>query len=399
MRQSRAIEAASGKTFLTKHRRQRTRDDAALATPSVSTIVSLMRICAYRGYATRDRAFVVGRVLANTPPANPRDRDSGWRNLRDTYRRFATRELPGVPVTVSLGGREVTAKTDAEGYYDVELPHVLRNEQPWLSAEAHCVVRGQRLSAAHEILAPTPHAEFGIISDLDDTVIETNITSLWTAAKLTFMGNAKTRKPLEGVAALYASLQNGRAGRPVNPIFYVSTSPWNLYDLLCEFMQLNDIPRGPLFLRDWGRDSFRRTRTPGHRMKLDRTIKLLADFPELPFILVGDSGQHDAGVYAEAAALHAHRIKAIYIRDVEPTTATRRDDHVRQHIKTAAQHGVPMLLAPDSQAMAHHAAEIGLIPRREEAQVKTEIEKDQARPDPGMVAVKEALGIEATDAG
>jgi phosphatidate phosphatase APP1 len=163
-------------------------------------------------------------------------------------------------------------------------------------------------------------------------------------------------------------------------------------------MQLNDIPRGPLFLRDWGRDSMGRKRTPGHRMKFDRTIKLLADFPELPFILVGDSGQHDAGVYAEAAALHPHRIKAIYIRDVDPTTATRRDDDVRQHMKTATEHGVPMLLTHDSQAMAHHAADIGLIPRREEAQVRTEIAKDHARPDPGAAAVKEALGIDPPDA-
>ncbi len=133
-------------------------------------------------------------------------------------------------------------------------------------------------------------------------------------------------------------------------------------------------------------------------MKLDRTLKLIADFPQLPFVLVGDSGQHDAGIYAQVASLHPHRIKAIYIRDVDPTSATRRDDDVREHISRAARHGVPMLLAPDSQAMAHHAAELGLIPARKEAAVTVEVAKDHERPTPGAAAVKEALGIESSPA-
>ena len=355
-----------------------------------------MRISAYRGYATRERVFVSGRVLASELPGELRGHDTLWRNLRDTYRRFATDEVPKVAVTVRFEEQEQTTQTDAEGYYHAELPRTGSSDQFWLTATAHCKVGARETSADHEIVATTPVSEFGIISDLDDTVIETNITSLVTAAKLTFMGNAKTRKPLEGVAALYSALQSGHAGRPANPIFYVSTSPWNLYDLLCEFMQLNEIPRGPLFLRDWGRDMIRRTRTPGHRMKLERTLKLLADFPDLPFVLVGDSGQHDAGIYAEVAARHPQRIKAIYIRDVDPSTATRRDDEVREHMKTAAQHGVPMLLAFDSNAIARHATDTGLIPARKEAVVHADVAKDQERPSAGTVAVKEALGMDAS---
>jgi phosphatidate phosphatase APP1 len=124
----------------------------------------------------------------------------------------------------------------------------------------------------------------------------------------------------------------------------------------------------------------------------------MADFPELPFVLIGDSGQHDAGLYAEAATMRPSRIKAIYIRDVDPATATKRDDHVREHIKTAAQHGVPMLLAPDSEAMAHHAAELGLISARKEAAVQAEVAKDHERPSPGTAAVTKALGIDRSGA-
>ena len=356
-----------------------------------------MRICAYRGYATRTRAVIFGRVLANDSPRDRRDSDGLWRTLLDTYRRFKTDEVQNAPVSVRFENQEHAVRTDTDGYYHVELPRVdSRPDTTWLTANARCRIHGAESSAAHEIVAPTSEAEFGIISDLDDTVIETNMTSLLTAAKLTFIGNAKTRKPLEGVAALYASLASGRAGRPVNPIFYASSSPWNLYDLLCDFMELNEIPKGPIFLRDWGVDRTKFIAPRGHREKLERALKIIADFPELPFVLVGDSGQHDAGLYAEAAALHPDRIKAIYIRDVDPATATKRDDQVREHIKTAARHGVPMLLAPDSQAMAHHAAEIGLIPARKEAAVQVEVAKDHKRPNPGAAAVTGALGLESS---
>ena len=354
-----------------------------------------MRICAYRGYATRRQVFVSGRVLANLSPGELRDRASLWRNLIDAYHRFETDEVPNVPVAVQFEGQEHTGETDGEGYYHLELPRIEQSDQLWLTANVRCNVRGEEISATHEILAPNSNAEFGVISDLDDTVVETNVTSFFTAAKLTFIGNARTRKPLEGVAALYASLQSGGTGGPVNPIFYVSSSPWNLYDLLCDFMELNEIPKGPMFLRDYEIAPHKLIKTRDHRQKLDRTLKIMSDFPELPFVLVGDSGQHDAGLYAEAASLHGERIKAIYIRDVDPATASKRDDRVRDHIKTAAQHGVPMLLAPDSEAMAHHAAELGLIPARKEAEVQVEVAKDHERPSPGAAAVTEALGIES----
>ena len=64
-----------------------------------------------------------------------------------------------------------------------------QSDQSWIAAEARCTVRGEELSATHEIVAPTGDAKFGIISDLDDTVIATNMTSILTAAKLTFRGH------------------------------------------------------------------------------------------------------------------------------------------------------------------------------------------------------------------
>jgi hypothetical protein len=49
--------------------------------------------------------------------------------------------------------------------------------------------------------------------------------------------------------------------------------------------------------------------------------------------------------------------------------------------------------------MAEHAAEIGLIPARVEAEVKLEVAKDQERPTLATAAAKEVLGIDSGQSG
>ena len=66
-----------------------------------------------------------------------------------------------------------------------------------------------------------------MISDLDDTVIQTNVLSILQTARNTFLHNAYTRLAFPGVAAFYQALQHG-TGSCANPIFYVSNMPWNL---------------------------------------------------------------------------------------------------------------------------------------------------------------------------
>jgi phosphatidate phosphatase APP1 len=99
---------------------------------------------------------------------------------------------------------------------------------------------------------PPPSAQFGVISDIDDTVIRTDATRLLRMLKRTLLENARTRLPFEGVAEFYSGLHARRTVRALNPVFYVSSSPWNLYAVLTDFLEHQGIPLGPLMLRDWG---------------------------------------------------------------------------------------------------------------------------------------------------
>ncbi len=205
------------------------------------------QIVAYSGYATAEKIILSGRVLANKPGGGPLNCDGWWQNLVNTYHRWESDEVPFVDVLVNYGELGISTKTDEEGYYHAEFPAppVRGAEIQWHTAAVQTDSGASEVHAVHQIMVPPSAPEFGIISDLDDTVIHTGITSLLLAAKLTFLENAKTRKPLDGVAELYKAFQKGNQDTAGNPIFYISSSPWNLHDLLEDFLKLNEIPPGP----------------------------------------------------------------------------------------------------------------------------------------------------------
>lgn len=334
-------------------------------------------IAAYRGFADASGCEMMGRVLASAPPKIPDTHGSKWKNLREQWARFESDEVPGVTVEVTCNGLTQRAVTDAEGYYRVRIPMLPPADRSlWRRGEV--TVPGSRLAASHEILAVSEEAEFGIVSDIDDTVLDSKIVDWKSSAKLTFLHNVRTRKPLPGVAQLYRSLQKGHADVPVNPLFYVSSSPWNLYDLLETFLSLNEIPPGPILLRDLGIEPGYFVKSKGHGHKLENVRKLFAHYPHLKWVLVGDSGQADAEIYAEAAREFPNRVLAIYIRDVDPETDSVFDQGVDKIKSTVA--GTPLLRVRDSDAIAEHARSIGLLPATQVAIVETEVARDEAAP-------------------
>lgn len=340
-----------------------------------------LNIVAYRGFADASGVELSGRVLAEPPPDGPEENDDWWDNLLDTYRRFESDEVPGVALKASFRGGSAEATSDHEGYYNLSFatPGVPTGA---LWENAVISLADGALLTPQLVLQVSPAARFGVISDIDDTVLYSGVTNWELAAQLAFLHNARTRKPLDGVAKLYQALQAGADGEGRNPIFYVSSSPWNLYDLIDDFMELNSIPFGPVFLRDLGTDEGKFLKSEGHGHKLERARELMKRLPSLRWVLIGDSGQADAELYAEAAREFGDRILAIYIRDVDLGADSPRNRYVDGWIEKVAGTRVPMLRVADSSVIADHALGLGLIAESSLPGIAAEVRLDQRRPAP-----------------
>jgi phosphatidate phosphatase APP1 len=312
---------------------------------------------AFLGYGTPTRLLLRGRVLRSTGLIRSRLGDTVVDNLRNMFHRFESDEVPGALVVARAGGAEARARTDGEGYFDVALepPELLDDRRVWEPVDLELLEPVSATGVSHatgQVLVPRG-AQYAVISDLDDTVLHSHATSLWQMAKLTLLHNAHSRLPFEGVAGFYQALQRGRDGKAYNPVFYVSNSPWNLYDLLEDFLDVHGVPRGPLLLRDWSL----RTLKAGETHKLATIQALLNTYADLDVVLIGDCGERDPEIYRQVVLRHPRRVLAVYMRDVAP----QRHEAVQAIAEELAGRGVDLVFSPDTEAARRHALDHGLI--------------------------------------
>ena len=316
-------------------------------------------ILPYRGHGTSRELFLRGRVLEEAGITHAGRDDAMWKNVLNMARRFASDEVAGARLKASFEGFQVETTADVEGFFEVHfrLPEPLGGVAQWHQVELDLLSPpspgGGRVRSTGQVLVPHG-ARFGVISDLDDTVVRSSATSVLKMAWIVLRNNAHTRLPFEGVAAFYRALQGGADGRGSNPIFYVSSSPWNIYDMLDDFLYVHGVPPGPLFLKDWSLTVLGKHRD----YKIGVIRHLLRIYEDLPFVLIGDSGEEDPEIYLQAVQEHQGRIKAIYIRDV---ASVERDAEVRAMADEARKLGTEMVAVSETTAAAEHAASIGLI--------------------------------------
>ncbi len=146
-----------------------------------------------------------------------------------------------------------------------------------------------------------------------------------------------------------------------------------------------------MLLRDIGLDRTKFIKEKGHGHKFRKAIRLLDEFPNLSFILIGDSGQEDPAIYADVVKERPGRVKAIYIRDIDPHADSTLDEAVRKAVAETGALGVPMILAKDSRIISEHAIKIGLLPAATSAEVAEEVALDKQRPEIAEKIVEDAI--------
>ena len=315
----------------------------------------------YRSYGTFNKVVIKGRVIKELLIHTTRE-DSQWKNFQNNVRRFLSSEIPNAELEITVNGEVFTVKTDKEGYFDLSADlqtAFATQKEDWRKLEVKLIntpLKKLEVKSKTEVLIPQ-NCNYGIISDIDDTILQTDVTSLFKFRMLylTFLKNAFNRNVFKEAKAFYNALQKGSNAEAKNPIFYVSNGPWNLYDFLVDFLALNGLPKGPILLRDFG---IPRQRVPknyqGH--KKESIKKIMNTYPDLPFVLIGDSGEKDTDVYLSLAKEFPGRVKSIYIRDVE---SPRRAKRIAQLIKNAS--GIDAYFVKDYFQAAEYAADKGYL--------------------------------------
>ncbi len=319
-------------------------------------------------YAIRhpEAVSVKGRVLLARKWRHPHVDDPPLVNFYQILRRWLTPERPYSLVRVSAGGAAVEKRADREGYFEIDLPDTEVH-----GSEVYIELPESEVSTpSHwEITGPGAAGRCLIISDIDDTVLVTHAAKLLRMIATTLFGNALTRQLFPGTVALYEALRRGPdpAVDEGNAIAYVTSSPFNLHGLLYLIFKENGLPPGAFFMTDWGLDEDRWL-TRSHRdHKLEAIRQVLDWYPGVPVILIGDSGQHDTSIYAEAAIAHPGRISRILIRNVSDED---RIERLRSELTELENTGTRYAIFKDSAEAAAILAADGWISAAQSAEVE-----------------------------
>ncbi|MFK8056938.1 MAG: App1 family protein [Saprospiraceae bacterium] len=325
----------------------------------------------YRGYRSSTKLFVQGRVLSDSL-VKVAQSDRRWRNFVNAIRRFDSDEVAGARLDLDYLGQPFSRVADAEGYFEVhEDVTVQPTVDPWeaIGAKLTEIPYGKPAEElfAGEVADLSAEASIAIVTDIDDTILQTHVTSLFKLRALyhTLVDNAYTRLSFKGAPALYQALASGPdEGNVSNPTFYLSRSPWNLYDMLEHFLDEKGFPKGPIFLRDVGLPYLAAPSEFGH--KEGTILRLIEDFPTLKFVLIGDSGEKDADIYHSVAKRHPDRIAAVIIRNVKNNANAKRIQRMFARIP-AEKH---FHLVKTSDEAAAHLAELGFLNQEQVQQVR-----------------------------
>ncbi|MDB5792702.1 MAG: hypothetical protein JWQ80_2726 [Massilia sp.] len=344
-----------------------------------------LMVLPYHGFGNAHRIWIKGRVLDEFSYREQSEHDSSWSNLVALYRRLESDEVAQARVLAHMGGRTYETATDAGGYFAFDIAPAQAAGQAlaggWHTVELelpeHEGPDGAPVRATAQVNVPWASARFGIISDIDDTVLWTNVTNKFNMALMLARSNHHTRKPFKGVAAFYRALNEGAGGNEDNPLFYVSSSPWHLFGPLVDFLRVQDIPLGPLLLREL---KVRDLLSSNHNHKLDKIELILNFYPDMQFVLIGDSGEQDPEIYTEIVRRHPTSVRMIYIRNVNPDPA--RIDALDRLIEEVSSTGTQLILCPDSVFAASHAAAEGLIRVDRLGMVRSDKREDDSAPAP-----------------
>lgn len=311
-------------------------------------------ILPYTGYGNSEQIRVLARVtltpskqLGVVKAANAVLYRRGWRN-------FVALSKVDASVTVHIGDTVIPVQADRGGYVDVRI------KNPGLEPGWHTItIQGSDGgSAVAPVQVIGDDITFGIVSDIDDTILSTWLPRLLLAAWNSFVITEQARQAVPGMARWY---QQMLAAHPGSPIIYVSTGAFNTYPMIRRFQKRHGIPTGALLLTDWGPTNTGWFRS-GSEHKRRALRELARDLPNIRWLLIGDDGQHDPDIYGEFAELQPEHVLARAIRELTPGESVlahgiRLDnDEKRWNPGTA-----PEFRAPDGDGLADKLRKLNII--------------------------------------
>ncbi len=315
----------------------------------------------YRGYGHTGSLVISGHVFRKKPYAPFAGKIGLLPNFIRLLLLFFVKPLQGVSLQLRFNGQVVDGESRADGFFRIEWSSEVELAAGWHEVEVVAWDQAGVIAATATGSVFVPHiTQYAFISDIDDTVLRSYSATVLRRLYELLVRPAAARRIFVEAAAHYRLLSHAHTGNEdiLNPMFYASSSEWNLYDYLRAIFRRNDLPEGVFVLNRIKRwYQLLVTGKTGHEGKLEHIFRILDTFPRQRFVLIGDNSQQDPVLYQTVALRYPGQVYAVYIRDVR----TSKTDGTRKMLQDLEARGIFTCLFVDSTEAVAHGRHIGLI--------------------------------------
>lgn len=163
-----------------------------------------------------------------------------------------------------------------------------------------------------------------IISDIDDTILVSQVTDRSRLLANTFLKSPHERQAVPGVADFYRRLAQRNPQPQAAAVIYLSASPRQLHANIEAFLDSHGFPRGVLITKKVTNDTSSEPLADQFANKTAKIEDIFTRLPHVSFVLVGDDGERDPEIYDAVQRRYPQRVQAVWIRKVtaDPNRAT-----------------------------------------------------------------------------
>jgi phosphatidate phosphatase APP1 len=297
-------------------------------------------VCGFasRRKPSRWRRRLITRIVRRNLPS--RIDENSQQLMTERVAPFALRGVENKTLAVAIGNDrfDLPVASDGNGYFESRIPVDQQqielakesNRQPTTIHFRVFLEQDNNVNAAGEATLIEPTG-VSVISDIDDTIKETEMTDRQRLVENTFL---REFRAVDGMADLYHRWH--RAGVQFH---YVSLSPRPLYEPLLRFVESTGFPSGSLHLRRFRfRDQALKrmfSRQSSHKEREIRAI--LQSFPHRKFVLVGDDADRDPELYSSIAEDYSEQVASIYLRHVSDQSVDEIEKRLGNEARKCAQ--------------------------------------------------------------
>jgi len=267
----------------------------------------------YSGWATSQRGgYLYGRVHKGEPLPLPNEGEGLATKLHETFLSLDEHVLANAQVRLSGFPGCGAFTVDGHGFLKVPLPTDMQPSTLAVQVQLETADFAASSAATSVQVWGVTDPHLGIISDIDDTLTDTDVTHRAVMLRNTFFHDTYDVKVFPDAPQAFVAVAGKSASfLPTLPVFYLSGSPWALHSRISEAFDRLGLPHGAMILRRYSQEPLN-----PFDFKHPHLLEIVEANPQRKWVLFGDTGEKDPEVYHALMQERPEAVDSVFIHNV-----------------------------------------------------------------------------------